>query len=158
LDEFSPILRELFAGSRGLVIDLYDPAEMTEASIRRARQFSRPSKESIQAKFRALPLPDDELDAVFLFFCAHELRRPESRTKFFKELRRVTRRDGQIILLEHLRDVPNFFAFGPGSFHFHSRRSWMQAIESGGFTIENEFPITPFVRAFVLGKLIGNHV
>lgn len=158
LDEFSSILRDLFADSEGLVIDLFDPDEMTESSIRRARQSSKQSKGTIHANFRALPLPADELDAVFLFFCAHELRKSESRTQFFKELGRITGTHGQMILLEHLRDWPNFLAFGPGCFHFHSRRNWMRAIESGGFTVENEFRFTPFVRAFVLGKSTGNDV
>jgi len=152
LDEFSPILRKLFPESDGLIADLFDPNEMTEPSIKRARRLTKDSARSIHVNFRALPMRDNELDAAFVFFSAHELRKPESRILFFSELRRVLRSHGEMILLEHLRDWPNFLAFGPGCFHFHSRRAWIGAIESAGFAIVKEFTLTPFVRAFVVAK------
>jgi SAM-dependent methyltransferase len=158
LDEFSPMLHELFPTPETSVIDLFDAEEMTESSIQRARQFSKQPADSRPADFRALPLKEDAVQAVFLFFCAHELRHPASRTTFFRELRRVLRPNGRIVLLEHLRDWPNFFAFGPGFFHFHSRPNWIHAIESGGLRVEKEFTMTPFVRAFVLKKSIVEHV
>jgi SAM-dependent methyltransferase len=152
LDEFSAILLKLFPDSEGLILDLFDPNEMTEPSIKRARHLAKQLPEPIHADFRALPLQDDELDAAFLFFSAHELRKPESRIRFFRELRRVLRSNGEMILLEHSRDWPNFVAFGPGCFHFHSRRTWIRAIKSTVFAIIKEFMLTPFVRAFVLEK------
>jgi ubiquinone/menaquinone biosynthesis C-methylase UbiE len=136
-----------------LVIDLFDPNEMTEPSIKRARRLTKESARSIHVNFRALPMRDNELDAAFVFFSAHELRKPESRILFFSELRRVLRSHGEMILLEHLRDWPNFFAFGPGCFHFHSRPTLSGAIESAGLAIVKEFTLTPFVRAFVLRKV-----
>jgi hypothetical protein len=151
LDEFNPILRKLFPESEGLVIDLFDPKEMTEPSIKRARR-TKESAPSIHVNFRALPMRDNELDAAFVFFSAHELRKPESRILFFSELRRVLRSQGEIILLEHLRDWPNFFAFGPGCFHFHSRWAWSHSIGSAGLFVLKEFTLTPFIRAFVLAK------
>jgi hypothetical protein len=152
LDEFSPILRKLFPESEGLVIDLFDPNEMTESSIKRARRLTKEPARSIHVNFRALPMRDNELDAAFVFFAAHELRKLESRILFFRELRRVLRSHGEILLLEHLRDWPNFFAFGPGCFHFHSRRAWSHSIGSAGLFILKEFTLTPFIRAFVLVK------
>jgi hypothetical protein len=152
LDEFSALLHELYPESDGSIVDLYDPNEMTEPSIKRARHSPKQFPQPIRADFRALPLQNDELDAAFVLFSAHELRKPESRILFFSELRRVLRSHGEIILLEHLRDCPNFFAFGPGCFHFHSRRTWSHSIGSAGLFILKEFTLTSFIRAFVLGK------
>lgn len=156
LDEFSGIIRNGFPDGEGLIVDFFDPNEMTEPSIKRARHSAKQSAESIKADFRALTLPDNELDVAFLFFSAHELREGDSRIKFFTELRRVLCANGEIILLEHLRDWPNFFAFGPGCFHFHSRRTWISTIKSSGFALLKEFTLTPFVRAFVLEKSLPN--
>jgi signal transduction histidine kinase len=151
LEEFHEVIRNQFPHSEGSVLDFFDATEMSEPSIRRARQLAN-APQSIAADFRALPLRNDELDAAFVFFAAHELRKPESRVRFFQELRRTLAPDGRVVLVEHLRDWPNFFAFGPGCFHFHSRRSWIQTIESAGFTVMQENPLTPFVRIFVLEK------
>jgi hypothetical protein len=158
LDEFGPILRKAFSNNDGLIVDLFDPNEMTEPSIKRARRFANESSRSIHANFRALPMSDNELDAAFVFFSAHELRKPESQIKFLTELRRVISTSGEIILLEHLRDWPNFFAFGPGCFHFHSRQTWNRSIGSAGLFVVKELILTPFVHAFVLKRPTIDHV
>ena len=158
LDEFSDLIRALFPDSEGTIIDFFDPLEMTEPSIMRARRLAKNQSTPLAVDFRALPIGDAELDAGFAFFAAHELRKPEARREFFSELCRVLKPAGCLLLLEHLRGWPNFFAFGPGCFHFHSRRTWARAIEAGHLNIEKEFRLTPFVRAFVLQKANAQHV
>jgi hypothetical protein len=64
----------------------------------------------------------------------------------------VLRKDGCIVLVEHLRDWKNFLAFGPGFFHFHSRRDWLRTIRDAGLVVEQESPVTPFVECFVLRR------
>ncbi|MEM7603215.1 MAG: methyltransferase, partial [Verrucomicrobiota bacterium] len=59
---------------------------------------------------------------------------------------------GRIVLIEHLRDVPNFLAFTVGFFHFFPRQHWRDRGEKAGFELEEEEKITPFVSAFVLVK------
>lgn len=154
LDEFSDILRERFLGSESLVVDFFDVTEMTEPSIRRARSANASAlSAALPVDFRALPFHDDELDAGFLIFAAHELRRSDSRHRLFRELSRVLRPDGRIVLVEHLRDLANFLAFGPGCFHFHSRATWLRALADTGLSAAEEFRYTPFVRVFVLEKI-----
>ncbi len=58
----------------------------------------------------------------------------------------------KIILVEHVRDLANFVAFGPGFLHFLSVASWRKSWEAGGFNLDASFRITPFVRVFVLKK------
>jgi hypothetical protein len=61
-------------------------------------------------------------------------------------------RQGQVVLVEHLRDMPNFLAFGPGFLHFHSGRSWRGSIQKAGLRIEQQTRVTPFVCCFILRK------
>jgi SAM-dependent methyltransferase len=152
LDQCTGILRSVFPGSDREVLDIYDPVEMTEPSIARARELSRGKPEAKHADFRRLPLPDASCDAVFLIFSAHEIRRRGSRAQFFRELARVLAEAGIVVLMEHLHDSPNFLAFGPGFLHFHSRREWLRASAAGNFKVQQEMSITPFVHVFVMEK------
>ena len=56
------------------------------------------------------------------------------------------------MVVEHLRDPFNFAVFGPGAFHFLSRRNWVESTKPAGLVVLSEQRITPFVHAFVLGK------
>jgi len=100
--------------------------------------------------FRALPAPAGSCDAVFLIFAAHELRSRSSRCEFFAEVARVLSANGRVVIIEHLRDLANFAAFGPGFLHFQSRREWINVAASADLALANEFSITPFVRVFLL--------
>ena len=153
VDESTPALRTLFVGAPGRVFDIFDPIEMTEPSIARARRLARNVVAPEAADFRRLPVPTGTIDAAMLLLSAHELRSDESRRALFGELRRVLAPGGRVVVAEHLRDWTNFLAFGPGCLHFHSRRAWTRCFDRARFTIQSEFPITPFVRVFVLRRL-----
>lgn len=150
LDETSPHLTRQFPAARLSVFDFHDSSAMSEPSIERARRFSRAAPESIPISFAKIPLQDGALDAAFVVFAAHELRRPEDRLSFFEGLQRVLRPGGDLIVVEHLRDAWNILAFGPGAFHFLSMRQWLQAFVGAGFTIQKSFRVTPFVSVFRL--------
>jgi SAM-dependent methyltransferase len=154
LDETSEPLHRLFPSSDGSSHDFYDPSRMQERSIERARRSAGRNTVKDCVDFRALPLRDSSCDTAFLIFAAHEIRDPQDRVRFFKELRRILKPGGRLILVEHLRDVWNFAAYGPGVRHFYSRGEWRRTANSAGFSIKEEQTITPFVRCFVLG---GEH-
>jgi SAM-dependent methyltransferase len=149
LDETSELIAGVFPSSEGRTWDIYDPSEMTEPSIEEARR-SRP--ESLHADWRALPAGDATLDAAFLIFAAHELRRPESRARFFQELARVLRPGGEVVLVEHLRDWPNYLAFGPGFLHFFRAAAWREAAVAARLEVHAELTKTPFVHVFILRR------
>lgn len=151
LDETFGALRKVFPEGNGTVLDIYDAAEMTEPSIVRARKLSL-DRSATAADFRSLPLGGASQDAIFLIFAAHELRRPESRLRFFQEVARSLAPGGRAVLVEHLRDGQNFLAFGPGFLHFLPRREWLRLAAAVGLALRRDFRITPFVAVFVLEK------
>ncbi len=152
LDESTAILTQLFPGSEYMVLDIYDPREMTEPSIARARRVHPSPQPAVIGKLDALPLPDRDRDTLFLLFAAHEIRQAARRTEFFQEAARVLANSGQLLLVEHLRDWKNFVAFGPGFLHFYSRNEWLRVARDAGLTIKREDSVTPFVRYFVMIK------
>jgi SAM-dependent methyltransferase len=150
LDQTSSLLLSVFPGSKGQILDIFDPVEMTEPSIVRARGGSTALSDTPTANFRSLPVPSSTCDAVFLIFAAHEIRNGSSRREFFGEVARILSANGSVVMIEHLRDLPNFVGFGPGFLHFQSRREWLCVASSANLVAAREFALTPFVRVFLL--------
>jgi SAM-dependent methyltransferase len=150
LDQTSDLLLSVFPESEGQILDIFDPVEMTEPSIARARGGRAALLDTPIANFRCLPLPSRRCDAVFLIFAAHEIRKHSSRRDFFGEVARILSANGSVVMIEHLRDLPNFVAFGPGFLHFQSRREWLSAAASANLVATREFAVTPFVHVFLL--------
>ena len=132
------------------MLDHYDESRMTETSIRRARQLYPPTPDTIRAPFDRWPVEDGWADVVFGLLAIHELRSEAERGAWFAEARRSLLDHGRVVLVEHVRDLANFIAFGPGFLHFHSPASWRRAWESAGLQCREEFRVTPWVRVFVL--------
>lgn len=151
VDDSSAALRRLLPGSSGRVFDIFDPARMTEPSIRRARALAA-GEPAEATPFRDFPVPEASVEGAFLLLSAHELRSPVDRVALFGEIRRMLRPCGRAVVVEHLRDWANFLAFGPGFLHFHSRRSWHGCFARAGLAVRAELPMTPFVRVFVLQR------
>jgi ubiquinone/menaquinone biosynthesis C-methylase UbiE len=95
---------------------------------------------------------DNSADKIFIIFAAHEIRNVQERIEFFKELRRVLKPTGEIIITEHLRDIPNFLAYNIGFLHFYSKPTWLHIFKLAELTLKNEQKITPFISTFTLTK------
>lgn len=152
LDQTTDSLKRLFPSERSRVLDIYLPSEMSEPSIERARRHAQSSFPAEKANPTNLPLKDGECDTVFLIFVAHELRRRKAKLRFFRELNRALQPGGCVVLVEHLRDLNNFLDYGPGAFHFFSRREWLTLSRQSNFNITGELRVTPFVRCLLLTK------
>jgi len=148
LEETTVPLADVFPGATGKVLDIYDPASMTEPAITRARQQAAPAA-SLTAQPTSLPVDTAWADLVLVMLAAHEIRDRRARENFFAELRRIVAPAGKVVLVEHLRDLPAALAFGPGMFHFLPRHEWLRLANLARLELETERPITPFVRVFV---------
>lgn len=151
-DETSYLLQQKYPAAELAVADFYDPAKHTEVSIKRARKAYPAFPGTQQVSTKHLPVQNNSLNNIFLILSAHEIRQPNERIAFFKELRRSLAPSGQIIVTEHLRDMPNFLAYNIGFFHFHSRLSWLKTFSHAGLHVSKEIKITPFISTFVLEK------
>ena len=149
-DEALAELRDKFGDVQWQLLDHFDPKQMTEASIRRARARFPPSPGTLSSRYDAWPLAAESADVVFGLLAIHELRSEAERSAWFAEARRCLRKAGRVVLVEHVRDAANFLAFGPGFLHFHSPASWRRCWERAGLRSIDQFCVTPFVQIFVL--------
>lgn len=149
-DEASPAVARLCPSIDFQVFDFYDERRNGTESLKRARSLN-PHRD-VAIRFDNIPLDESSLDLVLVVFAAHEIRDDRERTAFFGEVRRVLAPTGRAIVVEHLRDIWNFAAYGPGAFHFFSERTWHRSFANGELEVVRESACTPFVRVFELGK------
>lgn len=147
-DETSFIIKNKFPGSDLKVFDFYNAKRHTEPAIIRARKVSLvyPNTQSILSNH--IPLGDNTVDIVFLLSAVHEIRSHDEKVQFLKECHRICKPNGKIIMVEHLRDFPNFVAFSVGFTHFFSRSVWKNAFQQAGFSSFRETKFTPFMSIF----------
>lgn len=153
-DETSDRLAEIFPASSGEVVDIFDARIMAEVSIRQARQVNRSKIAATPGRHDALPFDADFFDTAFSIFAAHELRHHKQRVQLFREIARILAPSGEFVLMEHTRDWRNFLAFGPGFFHFFSKRAWRSAFPEAGLKVQTEFAMTPFVHVYILRRSV----
>lgn len=151
-DETSQLLAHKFPEAGLQVFDFYNREMHTEVSIERARKRYVPYVGTKTISTAAVPLEPASVDVVFLLLAAHEIRDPVERVIFFKELRRCLTAEGKIVVLEHLRDAPNFIAYTIGFLHFFSGPAWRRTFENAQLIMEKEKKITPFLSVFILQK------
>jgi SAM-dependent methyltransferase len=149
LDEISPALQHRYPEAERQLIDLYDRRWTDGGSIGRARASAPPDPEARPASPGRLPADSASFDAVFLVFAAHELRDPSLRTDLFREVARVLRPGGSLLLVEHCRDLANISMYGPGAWHFYPRREWLRLTREAGLRLATETSMTPLIRAWV---------
>jgi SAM-dependent methyltransferase len=101
-----------------------------------------------QIASNSIPLDNNTADIIFLLSAVHEIRSHEEKVQFLKECCRVCKPDGKVIMVEHLRDFPNFLAFSVGFTHFFSRSTWKNAFERAGFSSFRETKFTAFMSIF----------
>ncbi len=147
-DETSFIIKNYFPKSDLKVFDFYNAERHTEPAIIRARKVSLVYPNTQQIISNTIPLKDNSVDLIFLLSAAHEIRSQNEKIQFLKECRRVCKSNANVIMIEHLRDLPNFIAFSAGFTHFFSKRTWKNVFKNAGFTTVTEQKFTPFMSIF----------
>ncbi|MDF2552418.1 MAG: methyltransferase type 11 [Chryseobacterium sp.] len=148
-DETSFIIKNNFPNANLKVFDFYDADRHTEPAIIRARKVSLVYPDTQQMQSNSIAMNDDSVDLIFLLSAVHEIRSNEEKIQFLKECHRVCKPKGEIIMVEHLRDFPNFLAFSVGFTHFFSKKVWRNAFKASGFKTFEEVKFTPFMSIFI---------
>lgn len=152
-DETSFSIKEKYPKSDLKVFDFYNSEKHTEPAIVRARKVTLEYPNTQKIKYNAIPLKDNSVNIIFLLSAVHEIRKDEEKVEFLKECKRVCKLNGKVIMVEHLRDAPNFFAFSVGFTHFFSNKVWKDVFKRAGFSSIFEIKFTPFMSIFNVSNI-----
>ncbi|MEM6911822.1 MAG: class I SAM-dependent methyltransferase [Verrucomicrobiota bacterium] len=151
-DETSTALKEHLPETEWTILDFFDSAALKSASLQKARRLYPPPEEQKLTHLHQWPIRDGEFDAVFFLLSAHYLKKRESRRALLSEAKRSLGESGRVILVDHLRDVANGLAFGPGCLTFPREEAWLADFAAVGLVERRFFRLTPFLGVFVLQK------
>ena len=149
-DETTLSMRKKMPRANIIALDFYDEKKHTEVSIKRARKAYPQVAGTIAVHTTDIPLEENSVDLAVGFLSMHEIRDEAERIEFFKNLKKILKPDGEVILIEHLRDLPNFLAYNIGFLHFHSHATWIHTFNEAGFKLQEEEKINPFMSKFRL--------
>jgi len=155
-DETSAILKKTFPDSRLMVFDFYDPVKHTEISIERARKAYPPFDGTNKITTGNLPVASNSAGLIMNIFALHEVRDHKERITFLRQQVAALGNDGRVVVVEHLRDMPNLLAYNIGFFHFLSESEWNNNFQKAGLALEKKFKVTPFISVFILQKVDGS--
>jgi SAM-dependent methyltransferase len=148
-DETSYLIKKVLPQATLQVYDFYNPIQHTEPAIVRARKVSMVYPNTQEISTNCIPQEGGSVDHVFLLSAAHEIRNHNEKVAFLKECKRVCKPNAKVIMVEHLRDVPNFMAFTIGFTHFFSAATWVSAFKEAGFSQIQEQKFTHFMSIFI---------
>lgn len=149
-DETTLLMRDKKPKANVTALDFFDPEHHTEISIKRANKAYPHLPGTLKIRTSEIPLEKNTVDLAIGFLSMHEIRDENERIVFFKNLKTILKQDGEILLIEHLRDIPNFLAYNIGFVHFLSKATWQRTFEEAGFYVQEEERINPLMSKFRL--------
>jgi hypothetical protein len=151
-DETSELIKQKYPLSHLITYDFYDPKKHTEISIERARKAYPTYPNTISINTNSIPLANDSVDIIVLFFSLHEVRHHEERIQFLQLLQQKIKVSGTILIVEHQRDFMNFLTYNFGFLHFYGTRTWLANFKAANLSLVTHRKFTPFISIFTLQK------
>jgi len=150
---FDPISKELeerYPNLNITVCDIYENRHEHDNGIKISKKIFPPNPEEIKIHPNQLPFEDSSQDVILAITSLHEILDHKDRVLFFREAKRILKKNGLIVVSEQFRDCTNFIFFNIGAFHFLSKKQWKKAISEAGLEIIENKKITPFANMLLI--------
>jgi len=146
-DEASAHVRRRLPDAQVAVFDFFDAEVNQESSLLRARL------ESAGAAVAPWRDAHGPYDLICLVFAAHEVREPHRLAAFLRDVGGRLAPEGQLLLVEHFRDLANTVIYGPGVRHFLPPALWRRAMAEAGLKVRALRTISPFIHVVTLERV-----
>jgi hypothetical protein len=150
---FDPISVELekkYPEMELIVCDIFENRHLEERMINISKKQFPPNSKEIKIDPTELPFENNSQEIIFAVTALHEILEHDNRVKFFKEAKRILKKDGILIISEQMRNEINFIFFNIGAFHFLSKNKWKRAIKESGLQIHETKGINIFAETIII--------
>jgi len=151
-DETSELIQKRFPEITLHALDFYDKENHTEPAIVRARKKTSKFAQTKQINTFDFGESSTKYNHIFVLSALHEIRDRNERILFLKACKSNLENKGNMVIVEHLRDLPNFLAFHIGFTHFFSDAEWKHCFKEAGLTILKEKKHTPLLHIYILSN------
>lgn len=126
-----------------IIIDLYNPQLTTSrALVRRRRTLLHPPHDPRlvwrEGNVNLLPLPDGSMSTVMLCQVASEFMQRGDRLSLLREVHRILRSNGRLLLAERARTQASWLTMGPAALTLETAVQWQTLLQEAGFIIRRE--------------------
>lgn len=152
-DPLSIEIEKKFQNLNLTVCDIFENRHEHENGIKISKKVFPPNPREIKIVPNKLPFEDQSQDVILAITALHEILDENQRVDFFKEAKRILKKNGLIVVSEQFRDPTNFIFFNIGAFHFLSFNTWKKSIAASGLEIIKNEKITPFANMLILKNI-----
>ncbi|MBK8987841.1 MAG: methyltransferase domain-containing protein [Chloroflexi bacterium] len=140
-----------------IVVDVYHPQGTMSRSLKRyrARQphaLNDPRLVWQNGRVDLLPLPDNSVSTVILHRVVSEFWQQGDRLALLREVYRILRPDGRLLLAERVRSANNWLVMGPGALQLSFADDWRDLLQEAGFVVRQERDLQGLVHCFRADK------
>ena len=149
-DPISKLLEKKYPKMELVVCDIFENRHLDEKMINVSKRVFPPNNKEIKINPTSLPFSDKSQEIIFAVTALHEILEHDKWVLFFKEVKRILKKDGIIIISEQMRNTTNFVFFNIGAFHFLSKKKWKSAIKKSGLKIHEINRINIFAETIII--------
>ncbi len=126
---------------RLIIMDIYHPQMTPSRTLLRARKHAPPAYSDpriiwYDSPIDLLPLPDRSITAVFAPQILSELHQHGDRVILLREMFRILRPNGRLLLSERTNTRINWLTLAPGITNMHAINYWRELLTQAGFVIQ----------------------
>jgi SAM-dependent methyltransferase len=133
-------------------IDVYNPQLTPSSVLARQRRplppLSDPRLTWLEGSVDLLPLPDNSVDLVVAGFTIVEFWQRGDRERLLREIRRVLRPGGRLLLAEPARTTTQLLMVGPAALRLPSPDEWRNLLRTAGLTVTREKDVGGYYMCF----------
>lgn len=123
-----------------VVIDVFNPQLTAGKELRRARQqappvAADPRLDWFDGRIDLLPLPDSAVSAIFLPMVLSEFNQHGDRQSLLREVNRILRPNGRLLIAEQNTSWLNWLSLDPGSSKLQPFSYWQRLLSQAGFKL-----------------------